>query len=112
MAEQLYRIVDEFPFQEKLTTYHGLTLEQAATRMDDLIGVGERTILEDWKEDCPTCKGSGAELRQGFGEWLSGACPNCDGEGTWPGPWEHTDDETGREVTMTRVADPPPKGRP
>jgi hypothetical protein len=100
MAEQLYQITDEFPFQERVTTYHGLTLQQAAIRMDDLTGCGEDVILSDWDELCGRCKGVG-RVAFGAGDKI---CPDCDGDGKWPGPWEHTDEETGREVTMTREA--------
>jgi hypothetical protein len=32
-------------------------------------------------EDCERCKGSGVELRQGCGEWISDPCPDCNGTG-------------------------------
>jgi hypothetical protein len=32
-------------------------------------------------ENCERCKGSGVELRQGNGEWISDPCPDCDGTG-------------------------------
>jgi DnaJ-class molecular chaperone len=103
MAEQLYQIVDEFPFQEKVTTYHNLTLEQAAVRMDDLIDVSEQTILEDWGEPCEGCGGTGEKDAAQGDVHISAPCSACGGDGKWAGPWEHTDEETGREVTMTRA---------
>jgi hypothetical protein len=104
MAEQLYQITDEFPFQERVTTYHNLTLQQAAIRMDDLIDVGEQTILEDWGEPCERCGGYGkARARKGDPGSRKYICEDCNGDGKWSGPWEHTDEETGREVTMVRV---------
>lgn len=75
-APALYRIVDRYPYQEREDEYRNLTLEEAAVRMDDLTGVGEDVILADIEEDPDVL------------------------------PWEFTDPETGREVTMTRESVP------
>jgi DnaJ-class molecular chaperone len=107
MAMQLYQITDEFPFQERVAMYHGLTLKQAAIRMDDLTGCGEDVILADWDEPCERCGGKKVEIvgqiRVGQEVRQVVDCTACDGDGKWPGPWEFTDEETGREVTMTRA---------
>lgn len=48
-------------------------------------------------DECERCKGSGVELRQGCGEWISDPCPDCNGTGKrqpeggegedWPEVW-------------------------
>jgi len=68
----LYRIVDVFPYLDREEEHTGLTLAEAAARMEDLTGVAADVILSDLDEP-----DSGAH-------------------------WEWTDDETGREVTMMR----------
>jgi hypothetical protein len=106
-APTLYRIVDEYPYLEREDEYPGLTLTEAAIRMDDLTGCGEDVILADWDEPCERCEGSG-EFEQKTGLWLLGfpatrvKCRICGGDGKWPGPWEWSDDETNRMVTMMR----------
>lgn len=101
-APTLYRIVDAFPYLEREDEYPGLTLAEAAIRMDDLTGVGEDVILSDWDEPCERCKGSG-RTHEAVGFGADGhTCPDCGGDGKWPGPWEWSDPETGREVTMRR----------
>ena len=101
-----YRITDVHPYLSREDEYPGLTLEEAASRMDDLTGVGADVILSDWDENCPTCRGFG------YAEALGGpnvdkvvrrvACWECHGTGKRSDPWEWVDDETGREVTMRR----------
>lgn len=103
----LYRIIDAFKYLDREDEYTGLTLEEAAARMDDLTGVGADVILSDWGEPCERCKGHGV-IEQKTGMYLLGfpptrvPCSTCGGTGTWPGPWKWKDDETGREVTMMR----------
>lgn len=80
--------------------YVGLTLAEAAIRMDDLTGCGERTILDDWAEDCERCGGTGR--RPFTGARTGAACKTCHGDGKRSEAWEWTDEETGREVTMTK----------
>lgn len=93
-APTLYRITDVFGYLEREDEYTGLTLEEAAIRMDDLTGCGEDVILSDWDEPCGFCGGE---------RWTAGgACRVCNATGKWPGPWCWTDEETGREVTMAR----------
>lgn len=97
----LYRIVDNFPYLEREDEYAGLTLAEAAIQMDGLTGVGEDVILSDWDERCERCEGTGSRIVGSFLRW-SVTCGDCHGDGKWPGPWEFSDDETGREVTMMR----------
>lgn len=66
-----YRIVDEFPYLSREDEYSDLSLDEAAARMDDLTAVGADVILAD-----------------------------LDSDGLDVLPWEWTDDETGREVTL------------
>ncbi len=47
-------------------------------------------------DDCERCKGSGIELRQGYGEWLSEPCPECNGTG-------HEQPEGGDEEDWPRL---------
>jgi hypothetical protein len=109
-APTLYRIIDTFEYLDREDEYTGLTLEEAAARMDDLTGVGADLILSDWDEPCERCEGIGSlgfEIKpggpQGFaGVLTSNHCPDCGGTGKWPGPWKWTDPETGREFTMMR----------
>ena len=96
----LYRIIDEYPWLEREDKYSGLTLTEAAIRMDDLTGCGEDVILSDWDERCERCKGHGKLSTRGGLQWK--ICDACGGTGKWPGPWHWEDDETGREVTMMR----------
>ena len=99
----LYRIVDRYPYLEREDEYTGLTLEEAAIRMDDLTGCGEDVILADWDEPCERCKGSGKKTHVGtVGDPVTVNCGTCDGDGKWAGPWEFSDDETNRAVTMMR----------
>lgn len=102
--QTLYRIVDEYPWLEREDEYTGLTLEEAAIRMDDLTGCGaEDMILSDWDERCERCGGSGKKTHVGtVGDPVTVDCGTCDGTGKWPGPWCWTDEENGREVTMAR----------
>lgn len=95
----LYRIVDEYHWLEREDEYTGLTITEAAIRMDDLTGCGEDVILSDWDEKCDGCKGNG--LRDA-GNFTAIRCPDCGGDGEWPGPWEWSDDDTNRTVTMMR----------
>lgn len=74
----LYRITDVHPYLSREDEYAGLTLEEAASRMDDLTGVGADVILADFDEDCMSGTGKRGE------------------------PWKWVDDESGREVTMRR----------
>ena len=97
----LYRILDEYPWLEREDEYSGLTLTEAAIRMDDLTGCGEDVILADWDERCERCGGEGF-LAPRPGERHARGCSSCRNSGKWPGPWEWKDDETGREVTMMR----------
>lgn len=99
-APTLYRILDVHPYLDREEEYTGLTLEEAAHRMDDLTGVGADVILSDWGEPCPACGGTGWGQREG--KWTSEHCATCHCDGKWPGPWDWTDKETGREVTMMR----------
>lgn len=100
IAATLYRILDEYPWLEREDEYSGLTLTEAAIRMDDLTGCGADVILADWDEPCELCGGTGWGQRDG--KWTSEHCSACGTTGTWPGPWEWRDDETNREVTMMR----------
>jgi hypothetical protein len=96
----LYRIVDVFPYLGREDEYPGLTLDEAASRMDDLSGVGADVILSDFAEPCERCEGEGE--REHGEPPRPDVCDYCDGDGRWPGPWEWTDPDTGREVTMRR----------
>lgn len=93
-APTLYRIVDVFDYLDREDEYTGLTLEEAAHRMDDLTGIGADVILSDWAEPCSNCEGAAA--------FFDGPCTVCGGTGGWPGPWKHVDPETGRETMMLR----------
>lgn len=66
-----YRIVDVHPYLDREEEYPNLSLDEAAARMDDLTGVGADVILSD-----------------------------LDSDGLDVLPWEWTDDENGREVTL------------
>jgi len=107
-APTLYRIVDNFPYLDREDEYAGLTLEEAAARMEDLIGVKAEVVISDWDEPCPDCSGPDEPKSVGR-RWADEAphtitktCATCGGDGKWPGPWQETDEETGREVTMLR----------
>lgn len=94
MTPTFYRITAENPYLSTEEEYPGLTLEEAAHRMDDLTGVGADVILADFEESCERCVGKG---------WLTAPsmkCPTCHGAGKRSDPWEWVDPETGREVTM------------
>ena len=84
----LYRIVDDHPYLSREDEYPGLTLDEAASRMDDLTGVGADVILADLDEDCAFCMGSPS------------TCVACGGTTRGNLPWKWTDEDTGREVTM------------
>lgn len=99
-APTLFRITDTYPYLDREEEYAGLTLEEAAHRMDDLTGVGADVIMSDWGESCPDCGGTGWGQQEG--KWTAEHCATCRNTGKWPGPWKHTDEETGREVTMMR----------
>lgn len=100
----LYRIIDENPYLSREDEYPGLTLDEAASRMDDLTGVGADVILADFDEPCGRCQGRGRGIfSEDVGsaiERFEGACPTCHGTGKRSEPWEWTDEDTGREVTM------------
>lgn len=99
----LYRIVDTYPYLDREDEYSGLTLTEAAVRMDDLTGCGEDVILADWDEPCPDCEGATRVPYEPIPTMLTTKdCTTCGRSGKWPGPWEWKDDETNREVTMMR----------
>jgi hypothetical protein len=98
-APTLYRILDEYPWLEREDEYSGLTLAEAAIRMDDLTGCGEDVILSDFDEGCTACDGHG--WQQGLpGERRK--CVACHGDCKRREPWNWEDDETSRTVTMMR----------
>lgn len=102
-APTLYRIVDLHPYLDREEEYGDLTLDEAATRMEDLTGVGADTILADFDEDCTNCEGCGRLLTtRAGGNPATYDCPACLGAGKRREPWEWVDDETGREVTLRR----------
>lgn len=124
MAER-FRIIDCHPYLDREEEYSGLTLEEAAARMEDLTGVEAAMILADFEEACGRCEGTGeipdrcdgtgwvrraaVEHRcHGCAECTPGAedrlrlCPICGGTRKRSEPWEWIDDERGREVTMRR----------
>lgn len=94
----LYRILDEFPYLDREDEYPNLALAETAARMEDLTGVGADVILADFDEDCGRC-GGGGKLATGC-MTPDVPCDTCHGTGKRSEPWEWTDDETGREVTM------------
>lgn len=104
----LYRIVDVFPYLDREDEYPGLTLSEAAAKIEDLTPVGADVVLTDWDEPCDMCQGLGTTIDptelspfRGFRRKRVD-CPHCGGDGFWPGPWKWTNEETGREVTMMR----------
>lgn len=97
----LYRITDIFPYLDREDEYTGLTLEEAASRMDDLTGVGADVILADFDEACGECEGKGEEGFYDAGRLCWRDCATCGGSGKRE-RWEWTDPESGREVVMRR----------
>lgn len=72
MAEPTrYRIVETFTYLDREDEWPNLTLDEAATRFEDLTPLSADLVLSDLDEGVD-----------------------------WPYRW--VDDETGREVTMTR----------
>lgn len=104
----LYRIVDEHPYLDRYEEYPGLTLDEAAHKMDDLTGVGADVILADYDEGCARCttkpmaRAGQLEVSADGDNWRWIECPDCHGTGKRAEPWGWTDEETGREVTMRR----------
>lgn len=101
----LYRIVEENPYLNLEEEWPGLTLAEAASRMEDLTGVGADIILSDFDEACANCGGRGY-YRGGDAPHdetaIGETCDVCHGTGKRGEPWEWTDPETGREITMRR----------
>jgi hypothetical protein len=68
------------------------TDEEAVELLPEIVVIGLREELAAAKQhspqaevqDCETCKGSGTDLYQGPGEWLSDVCPDCNGTGKQP----------------------------
>lgn len=101
---ETFRITETNPYLSREEEWPGLTLEEAAHRMDDLTGVGADVILSDFDEDCVFCGGRGER-----GTWVNelqremvGSCHDCHRTGKRRDPWEYVDPETGREVVMRR----------
>jgi hypothetical protein len=100
---ELFRVIDHRPWLEDEEEWANLNIGEAAIRMEDLTGVGADLILSDFDEACGGCKGTGWMVQFGL---LPGSddeevrCPICHGTGKRRDPWEFTDEETGREVTL------------
>lgn len=110
-----FRIIDHRPWREDEEEWANLNIGEAAIRMEDLTGVGADLILSDFDEDCGRCGGrriieatvavtemlpdGEKEKHEAVGDLR---CPDCQGSGKRRDPWEFTDEETGREVTMMR----------
>lgn len=77
--DQCYRIVDVHPYLGREEEYTDLSFDEAVNRAEDLTGERADVILSDFDSD-------GLDLL----------------------PWEWTDDETGREVTMRLEVEPDP----
>lgn len=104
---ETFRITSTNPYLDREEEWPGLSLEEAASRMDDLTGVGADVILADFEEDCVACGGKGRIKindvidEHGPIDYTIG-CTACLGSGKRRDPWEWVDSESGREVTMRR----------
>lgn len=78
-----FAVEESYPACDFDDHWAGLSLEEAAARMDDLTGVGADVILSDFDEGCMACDGTGKRSE----------------------PWEWTDEETEREAVMRRERD-------
>lgn len=96
----LYRIVEENPYLGAEDDWGGLTLDEAAHKMDDLTSCGADVILADFDEDCTACHGTGEHVDIDRPEVPGFPCKACACTGKRSEPWEWTDPETGREVTL------------
>jgi hypothetical protein len=86
-----FAIEETYPGGDETCRWAGLSLEDAAHRMDDLIGIGADVILADWDEDCGTCFGRGeVGLDRYDGEPGAEECGVCHGDGKRSEPWEWT----------------------
>jgi len=110
-----YRIIDAFPYLDREEEYTDLTLEEAAAKMEDLTGIGADVILADFDENCAKCEGAGRvwlpiAWHRGAtpAEQIKGECDACHGTGKRRDPWEWSDPETGREVTLRLEVEPDP----
>lgn len=72
IAPVLYRVVDENPYLDRSEEWDALTLEEAATRVEDLYPVEAAQIISDVEEGV---------------DW----------------PMRYVDEETGREITLSKA---------
>lgn len=79
--------------------YKGLTLGEAAARMEDLTGIHADVILADFEEACSVCHGTGCQMNNIFGD-----CSACFGTGKRREPWEWENEERGKRVVLRRQA--------
>lgn len=98
-----FRIVEVNEYLGREEEWGGLSLGEAAIKMDDLTGVGADLILSDFDEDCAACEGKGEVPTANIAVWEF--CTACHGIGKRREPWTYNDDETGREVTLMRETD-------
>jgi hypothetical protein len=105
-AVETFRVVEVNNYLGREEEWSGLSLGEAAIRMDDLTGVGADLVLSDFDEDCTACNGHGVRVREAHeiqhSDELENTCGACHGTGKRREPWEWEDDETGREVTLRR----------
>ena len=75
-AKEAAREAKELLEDATQTTPITLAVEHAVDRILAALNASPET-----QETCERCKGSGTELYQGCGEWLSEECPSCGGSG-------------------------------
>lgn len=98
---ETFRVVETNDYTGREEEWPGLSLGEAALRMDEQTGVGADLVLADFDEDCTRCEGQGTDPDR-RGATSASPCTACLGVRKRRDPWEFCDSETGREIVLMR----------